>query len=598
MSTAAPPHAPPAPASLRRTTRLSDPERGAPALVLLEEAIHLLRFAPARVRTFYLTGTVPFLLGFLYFWADMTRNVNAEQHLVAAALVLTLLFFWMKCWQCAATSELHLHCAGATLPPWTRTRLRRLIYIQGLIQPLKLVVLPLAAILTLPFAAACAYFHTVAIYGDGTLPLEEVRKRARAVATPWTTQNFMALMWICLGGLFVFVNIYILGILLPQLLSIFTGVETGASQSMQAYVYNSTFFAAALAAAHLFLYALTTAFYVVRCFRAQSRHDGRDLLRALELSRAARGLTQKAVALLLCAAFLLPAPGLLAAVAPAPAGQAPPALPRGRDAQLDRKLSEVFERREFAWRLPRAGREVVANREEGPLDKFFNQIARWIRGFVQTLNDWWNAFRDWMRRMMPERIPGESATGGFFSGALAAQPLLYVLIVLVVLLAAWVGWRQWRQRSKRTVVRAAVAAPVAAPVADVADESVLASQLPEDDWLRLAGELEAQGEYRLALRALFLSGLAGLAARGAVLIARHKSNRDYQREIERRGRNRSEWSPAFAEGVRLLERSWYGEHPATPETLDSFRGLLTTLRREPAGPPPMAPALPALPATA
>ncbi|MBS0657442.1 MAG: DUF4129 domain-containing protein [Verrucomicrobia bacterium] len=591
----APPPPTPASAAPRAVERLGA-ERGAPALVVLEEAVHLLRFAPVRVRTFYLTGTVPFLLGFLYFWADATRNVNAEQHLVEAALGLAGLFVWMKCWQSAAASELHLHCAGASLPPWTWPRVRRLIQVQLLLQPLKLLVLPLAALVTLPFAAACAYFHAVAIYGDGQLTVAEVRRRALEAAKPWPGQNFLGLTWIALGGIVIFVNLYILGVLLPMLLSIFTGVETDASQSLGAYVGNSTFFAATLAAAHLFLFALTGAFYIVRCFRAQSRHDGRDLLRALELARAARGLAQKTIAVLLFCACALPAPTLLAAVSAPPAG-GPVAA---REAQLDRKLQEVFERREFAWRLPRAGREIDRKKEESALERFFGRISKWIGNLFRTVQDWWRAIREWMQRKSQDnsRDSSPSSWSGL-GGAGAAQPLLYALTALIVLLGLWIGWRQWRRRQLKSVVQAVTAAPAATPAADLADENVLASQLPEDDWLRLAGELESQGEYRLALRALFLSGLAGLAGRGALQIARHKSNRDYQREIERRGRNRAEWTPAFAAAVRLFERSWYGEHPATPETLAEFRPLLDILRREPAAapaPPRLVPTMPPVPA--
>lgn len=564
-------------------------DRGAPALVLLEEAVHLLRFAPARVRSLYLVGTIPFLLGFLYFWADMTRNVNAESHLAPAALGVTLLFLWMKYWQSAAVSELHAHCTGAKVAPWTKMRVLRLIYIQTVLQPFKFLALPLAAFLALPFAAVCAWFHAVALYGDGTRPVAEVRQLARAAATPWPGQNFMGLLWISLGGLFIFFNLYVLGMLLPQMLKIFTGVESSASRSMEAYVFNSTFFAAALATAHLFLFALTSAFYTMRCFRAQSRFDGRDLLHALDLARAGRAL-RKAVALVLLAALLLPAP-LLAVVSAPP----PPPSAGAREAQLDRALTEVFERREFAWRLPRAGRETKV-REENALDRFFGQIGRWIQSVYRKITDWWNAIREWFRRKAPDG-DGNLGRGGAlgWSGALAAQPLLYVLLGLVVVVAAWVAWKQWRTRTRRTVASAVAAVPAAAPVANLEDESVLASQMPEDDWLRLAGELEGRGEFRLALRALFLAGLAGLAGRGALLIARHKSNRDYQREIERRGRNRAEWAPAFAQGVRVFERCWYGEHPADREVLAEFRGLLGILQREPAAPRPQAPPLPTAP---
>ncbi len=59
---------------------------GKSALELAEEAFHLLRQAPARVLAFYAIGAVPFVLGFLYFWADLSRSAYAADHAVAAAL--------------------------------------------------------------------------------------------------------------------------------------------------------------------------------------------------------------------------------------------------------------------------------------------------------------------------------------------------------------------------------------------------------------------------------------------------------------------------------------------------------------------------------
>ena len=66
---------------------------------------------------------------------------------------------------------------------------------------------------------------------------------------------------------------------------------------------------------------------------------------------------------------------------------------------------------------------------------------------------------------------------------------------------------------------------------DLLDENLAADALPEDEWLKLAEQMRASGDLRLAIRALFLAGLAELARRQVVQIAKFKSNRDYQREI-------------------------------------------------------------------
>ena len=110
-----------------------------------------------------------------------------------------------------------------------------------------------------------------------------------------------------------------------------------------------------------------------------------------------------------------------------------------------------------------------------------------------------------------------------------------------------------------------------ASVPDIADENVIASQLPEDDWLRLARELMGRGELRLALRALYLAGLAHLAQREMIRVAKFKSNRDYEQELRRRARALPELQAAFAENVGIFDRVWYGLHEVTQEALQRFQ---------------------------
>jgi hypothetical protein len=51
-----------------------------PMLDLAEEAVHLLRSAPAHLFGWYLLGTLPFILGLLYFWTDMSWSAIASRH--------------------------------------------------------------------------------------------------------------------------------------------------------------------------------------------------------------------------------------------------------------------------------------------------------------------------------------------------------------------------------------------------------------------------------------------------------------------------------------------------------------------------------------
>ena len=66
------------------------------AIRMIEEAVHILRCAPVALLSVYYIGSVPFVLGLLYFWADMSRGTFAGERCLGESLFLALLFPWMK----------------------------------------------------------------------------------------------------------------------------------------------------------------------------------------------------------------------------------------------------------------------------------------------------------------------------------------------------------------------------------------------------------------------------------------------------------------------------------------------------------------------
>jgi hypothetical protein len=132
-----------------------------------------------------------------------------------------------------------------------------------------------------------------------------------------------------------------------------------------------------------------------------------------------------------------------------------------------------------------------------------------------------------------------------------------VAIAVVVVVLGYVIWLAWRQ-GRRTATAAATvqAAVVAQP--DLRDENVQAAQLPADGWLALAHEQMARGDWRLALRALYLGSLARLGSEGLLTLARFKTNQDYERELRRRALNRTALHGWFRGRRHEFEAVWYG----------------------------------------
>ncbi len=92
------------------------------ALLILEEAIHFLRLAPTTLILSYYVGSLPFILGLLYFWTDMSRYGYAADHLAVGSLGIALLFAWMKFWQAVFGMQIRSKLFGTSQQSWSMYR--------------------------------------------------------------------------------------------------------------------------------------------------------------------------------------------------------------------------------------------------------------------------------------------------------------------------------------------------------------------------------------------------------------------------------------------------------------------------------------------
>ena len=547
------------------------------ALDQIDEAALRLRLAPLGTLGVYYAGSVPFVLALLYFWTDMGRNPDAPRDAPGAALGMTALFLAMKTAQAVFAARLRAQFARRADAPWTLARLGRVALVQSLLQPAGLFLLPLAAVLTIPLGWVYAFYANVTVLGGGqeaTVSARAVCVRAARHALRDARGNHLGLGILSLLGLFAWLNLVAATLLLPQLVKIFTGEENVFTRS-GLHIFNTTFFAVTGGLVYLALDPLVKTFYALRCFYDDAQTTGEDLtsgLRDLPTPEpAAPAPPIRAIALAVCLAFAVLAPR--AAAAPPAASPTPGAfaVDTVSSRQLGRSVEDVLRRREFAWRAPRpaAAPEPGAR---GPVGRFLDAARAWISRAMhrtgETIRDVYHWLRRWWHQGPDASTPESDGRGGLDPALL--RWLVYGLIALVAGSLGWLLWRGWQGRLPRALRGKAVpAGPAAVP--DLSDETLLASHLPEDEWLRLARDLLARDERRLALRAFYLSTLSGLGARGLLAVARHKSNRDYLQELRRRARDRAAVPEAFARNVGRFERVWYGPHPADDGLLADFQ---------------------------
>ncbi len=538
---------------------------GRPALDLIDEAIHLLRRAPLNALAACCIGSFPFTLGLLFFWADMSKGAFAYQHVEEGALTLALLFVWMKCWQAVFASRLRAVVADEPPPRWTAARIARMIAVQTILQPSALFVRPVALLITLPYGWVYAFYQNVVALGDGTTgDAREVFAQAARQAKLWPRQNHLALSVLTGFGVFVWANVACAIVAAPWMLKTFLGIETMFMKSNYSLA-NSTFFAATCACTYLCMNPIYHALYVLRCFHGGSLQSGDDL--RIEL-RSFAGAAAVVLAGLLLAAGVANA----ADVAPRPSPTASAAIVPVSPTELDNAIGQVLERREYTWRMPR---EKAPPSTKGLVGRFIDGVIKTIKSWGKPLKRWLRTVAEWIDAWLLRRETQSDGRKPFGAALMKSlRVTLYVLTGGIACVLAFLLWKRFQQRDRLTEVHAE--AIQAAP--DLAAEDVVADQLPEDGWLQLAREMIERGELRLALRAFYLSGLAHLGGRELIAIAKHKSNRDYGRELRRRARTRDDLLAAFDQNVAVFERAWYGTHDVSREALSRFSDNLERIR--------------------
>ena len=205
-------------------------------------------------------------------------------------------------------------------------------------------------------------------------------------------------------------------------------------------------------------------------------------------------------------------------------------------------------------------------------------VRLWMRSTVTTapspryhaldrLRKWLLQSFDFKRALAPPATSNTPFSSRIFSALtyLLWAALAGTLILFIV-----------RLRRLRATLRPRPAIPP--PILNLADEEIAPDQLPDDEWSALAGQQIAAGEFRQALRALFLAILALLAVRRFILIERWKSNSDYEKELRRKAKNRADLLALFVQSRLGFERCWYGRESVTLEVVESYRGIYERIK--------------------
>jgi hypothetical protein len=181
---------------------------------------------------------------------------------------------------------------------------------------------------------------------------------------------------------------------------------------------------------------------------------------------------------------------------------------------------------------------------------------------------WYREFQEWLDRVFPRPDISPAASPSMGSIRLWLQVLIFAVVIGLVgfLIYKFVPLFGRRFRKGKGGGRG--------------DQLILGERIESHesagDLFAEAERLAREGELRAAIRKGYVALLIELADRKVIGLARHKTNRDYLRDVRRRG--------DLVEGVSGLtlnfERSWYGLRPADAADWEAFRdGYRETMRK-------------------
>ncbi|MCI0337712.1 MAG: DUF4129 domain-containing protein [Acidobacteria bacterium] len=196
----------------------------------------------------------------------------------------------------------------------------------------------------------------------------------------------------------------------------------------------------------------------------------------------------------------------------------------------------------------RAHLEGILGRTEYRSEK---QKESTVKSLLRRL---WDAFVRFLRQIEPSPGRGPSgASGGIITG-------FRILIVLIVLAASVFGAVQLIKRRRRNAEK------------EKEMREVLGELIAEDvtvaDLLESATEFAKQGDYRTAIRRVYIALLFELEQRGKLRLHRSKTNHDYLVAL----RSEREILPIFSIMTGTFEKIWYGQRRATE---DEFEGYIS-----------------------
>jgi len=562
----------PAPARGRRN-RLN-------ALEALERGFALFKSTFAWEAWRYFSGASPLVLCLIVMWVGNGQIRLSDGALLAEAALLTGLYL-LRTWSVASYMQRVRERAFGVRRPAPEGASAQLAAM-GRLLAWKIVLSSAALVgLTTFLGATWCYsacqFASLEAGEDGSK--RHTLGGCLALSSQWFGGGLLLFLMMLPLWSAVWLNGLIVTLIVPQLLHSIFGVNTLLSTPMGMFALSrsSAFWLSLFAGAWLALDPIVKCSFVVVFQHLQSRREGDDLRgllaslprehqkKAQLIASTAPGTRVATGALVVFAAILAGTSPMAAARAALPQSSAETTAYTPREAQiqkLQRALDQESRRAIYRWH----------DAEHPSPPTWFDKLLDKIQKRTERA---WKALVNFFRKLWPRGLnlsPGNGKGGGW------KLKDVRLWITLIAILTIGTGVVLFLLRRRREGGEQISIPMTIAPLPDLGDSAV-ASERSEDEWFALADRLEGEGEFRLALRSVYLGLLSGLAQREWLTIRRDSTNREYLNEFTRRWRRRPQAAlerrieiPERLRGsLRQFDRVWYGSHVPTREAVAAYR---------------------------
>src|SRR6266849_446179 len=550
------------------------------ALEALERGFALFKSTFAWEAWRYYSGATPLVLCFIPMWVLNGQIRLSDGALLAEAALLTSAYL-LRAWSVASYMQRVRERAFGVPRPAPEGASAQLAAIGRLLA--WKIVLSSAALVGLTTIAGATWCYSACQFASLEAREDGSKRHSLggciALSSQWFGGGLLLFLMMLPLWIAVWLNGLIVALLVPQLLHSIFGVNTLLStpMGMFALLRSSAFWLSLFVGAWLALDPIVKCSFVVVYQHLQSRREGDDL-RGL-LASLPREHQKKAQMIASTAAGGRVATGALVVLAAILAGASQTATAGATQASLTRSSTETLGASALEARIQKLRQALDAESERATYrwhDAEHPSPPTWFDKLLVKIGDSiehaWNAFWNFLRKLWPRGLNlslGIEKRGWQLKDLRLWLSLIAIFTLAVGALLFWL--RRRREAGKLSVLVAT------APMPDLSDAA--ASERSENEWFALAERLEGEGDLRLALRAVYLGLLAGLAQREWLTIRRDRTNREYIDEFTRRWRRRPqaaiearvEIPEKLRSSLRLFDRVWYGSHALTPVAVAAYR---------------------------